>query len=793
MAKITLAKTLSLAAYFDGRLQPIKDSAFEYVGETTRLNFKLSAGYKVAGGAVTAGEIALVRFYTPTHKLVGTVEGLSLDAAEVWRLASAKDGEALFGYMLAGNDRFTGSAGNDRFNGYAGDDSLAGAVGNDRLDAGEGNDTLVGGDGNDSLTGGAGADSLVGSAGQDVLTGGAGDDVFVVDGQDTVLEKQDDGNDRVYSAVSLSIPAYVEELVLQGSDAVNATGSGRSDLLIGNTAANQLAGLAGKDTLKGGGGADTLIGGAGNDTYVIVSGLEVVRESSKAGTDTVEANRTTTLGANLENLRLTGTGNFNGTGNGLDNLLTGNKSNNLLSGLGGADSLVGGAGDDSLLGGAAGDSLSGGDGNDFLDGGAGDDTLNGGAGTNTLAGGSGDDVYDVLSATDVVTESASDGVDTVRTKLTYTLPANVENLEITGSSGAAVVGNALANVLSSSAGNDSIDGGGGSDTVSYATCTAKVVVNLYLASAQDTRDGGTDRLTSIENVIGGSADDFLLGNDSDNTLDGGAGADTLNGGYGNDTFIVDNAADVATEWQSAGTDTVVASVSWKLDPAIENLTLTGSESLFGLGTLAGVQNTAGSGNNYLKGNAGNNLLMGYNPLQPVPPAIQVGNAVRDTGNDTLEGGSGDDVLMGGGGSDSLQGGAGSDTFVFNEAPAVGRVATVTDFDIADDKIALRTDLFVGRSADGTYAPLTELEIDWFGQYASENQQNTGGAIGGTPDPNDYILYDFSTGALSYDADGSGPTAAIKFAQLPVGLYLSDTNFILYALDDVFIGPFSLGA
>jgi serralysin len=198
--------------------------------------------------------------------------------------------------------------------------------------------------------------------------------------------------------------------IAYGATIENAVGGSGSDRLVGNTVANTLTGNAGNDTLEGRDGADILVGGLGNDVldggtgadkmaggagddrYVVDTYRDTVHELAGGGSDTVWSAISYSLGANLENLRLTGEAML-GTGNGLDNVIDGNDAFNLLTGGAGDDGLSGFGGADYLDGGAGRDRLSGGDGDDILLGGTGNDRLNGGAGFDLLFGGNGSDIF----------------------------------------------------------------------------------------------------------------------------------------------------------------------------------------------------------------------------------------------------------------------------------------------------------------------------------------------------------------------------------------------------------------
>lgn len=604
-------------------------------------------------------------------------------------LSSEVENLTLLG-MSAINGTGNGSA--NVLTGNAGANLLAGAAGND---------TLIGGDGDDTLDGGTGNDSLV---------GGLGNDTYVVDAAtDAIVEAAGSGTDLVQSSVTFTLAAELENLTLTGSAVINGTGNGVANSLSGNSAANNLSGLTGNDTLSGAGGNDTLnggdgddrldggigtdslIGGVGNDTYVVDAATDVVVEAASGGTDLVQSSVTWTLGTEVENLTLTGSGAINGTGNTLGNFLTGNSGAN---------------------------SLSGADGNDTLFGGDGNDTLTGGIGTDSLVGGLGNDTYGVDATTDVVSEAVGGGTDLVQSSATYTLSAEVENLTLTGSAAINGTGNGIANILTGNTGANSLSGLAGNDT-----------------------------------LVGLAGNDTLNGGDGNDSIDGGTGNDSLVGGLGDDIFVVDAATDIVVEASGGGTDLVQSSVTLTLGSEVENLTLTGTATLGGTGnglanaltgntganilsgmvgndTLIGLGGndslSGGDGNDLLDGGSGNDsmtgglgddtyiadattdvvveLASGGNDLIQSSVTLTLGTevenltltgtgAINGTGNtlanrltgnsgiNTLSGGNGNDTIAGAGGNDALTGGSGADHFVFNSSSS--GVDTITDFNQLD--------------------------------------------------------------------------------------------------------------
>lgn len=174
-----------------------------------------------------------------------------------------------------GADTIKGGADGDTLNGDAGVDTLWGESGNDTLDGGDNDDNLYGGNGADSLSGGLGGDALDGGFGNDTLAGGIGNDRYYVDvAGDVIVEAAGAGIDTEYATVSETLDANVENLTLTSTAAINGTGNGLNNVIVGSTVANTLTGNGGNDTLRGNDGNDTLLGNQGDDELDGQAGID---------------------------------------------------------------------------------------------------------------------------------------------------------------------------------------------------------------------------------------------------------------------------------------------------------------------------------------------------------------------------------------------------------------------------------------------------------------------------------------------------------------------------------------
>ncbi len=870
-----------------------------------------------------------------SYSLGGNLEIFRLLGSAANGFGNSRD-NTIFGNSL--NNILTGENGDDVLNGGAGNDTLIGGSGNDTyivdsvgdvvtetatitteidtveslvsfsLGANLENLILTGtasinGTGNtlnNTITGNSGNNILNGGLGADQLVGGAGNDTYIVDNVgDSVIESAGAGIDTVQSAISYSLGANLENLILLGADSINGIGNTLNNTITGNAGNNFINGDIGNDLLNGGAGNDTLVGGVGNDTYVVDSVGDIVSETSTITTeiDTVQSAISYSLGANLENLILLGTTSINGTGNGLNNTITGNSGNNSLNGGAGNDVLNGGAGADQLVGDTGNDTYTvdnlgdvvtesanagidivqslisyslganlenlillgtasingiGNTLNNSITGNSANNTLNGGAGADQLVGGTGDDLYFVDDVGDGVIESTSAGTDTVQSAISYSLGANLENLILIGSAPINGIGNTLNNVITGNGGSNSLNGGSGNDVLNGGTGADQLVGgtgdDLYFVD--DVGDGviestsaGTDTVQSaisyslganLENLIltgsaaingigntlnntitGNSGNNSLNGDSGNDVLNGGAGADQLVGGTGDDLYFVDNIGDVTVESASGGLDTVQSLISHALTANLENLILLGTASINGTGNTLNNTITGNSGSNTLNGGLGVDRLVGglgndtyvrdnlgdvivENASQGTDTVQSfltyslganlenlmligssningTGNTLNNTitgnaGNNTLNGGfgvdrligeGGNDLLVGGSSNDSLTGGAGNDFFRFNARTEA--LDTITDFSKVSgniDKIQVLASGFGGGLTAGVLAT-TRFHL---GSSATTTTHR--------------FIYNQSTGALFFDVDGLGGTGQVQIASLTTKPGLVATDIIV---------------
>jgi len=290
-------------------------------------------------------------------------------------------------------------------------------------------------------------------------------------------------------------------------------------------------------------------------------------------------------------------------------------------------------------------------------------------------------------------------------------------------------------LISTNQGNSILAGGRGDDTyLVYAQGDRVVEVPnegndiLYTTVSYSLGEAAVEAMsvaqqttTNTINLIGNYVSQIIVGNYGDNVLNGGSGGvDTLVGLFGNDTYAVGDARTIVVEQTGQGFDTAVTSVSYTLGTGVS------------IEVLAAQDRASTTG-----------LRLGGNEV-----------------SQTIAGTAGADTLIGGGGVDTLIGGAGADVFAFTTAPAAGSVSILADFAAGTDRIQLTTTAF---STVGATLDASEFVV---GSAATTATQ--------------FVVFNQTTGQLFYDADGSGSSAAVLFAQLAPGTALTAASFDVVA-------------
>jgi hypothetical protein len=335
--------------------------------------------------------------------------------------------------------------------------------------------------------------------------------------------------------------------------------------------------------------------------------------------------------------------------------------------------------------------------------------------------------------------------------------------------------------------------------------------NVILSGSADINALGTTRSNMLKGNSGanrleaGAGNDKIEGGSGNDILDGGTGADTMTGSNGSDRYYVDHTGDRVSESSASvttgGKDTVYSYLAaYTLPSNVENLRLLSSETAKGTGNRLDNTLYAGAGNNVLDGSSGTNTVSyayatgGVTVSLARDSAQATGGSRSDTllrienlsgspyndnlsgnsaanrieggaGNDTLSGSSGNDLLLGGLGNDSLGGGTGRDVFHFDTRPnASSNRDRISDFNVRDDTLQLENAAFTSLTRIGTL---------------SQGSLRAGNGFSSARDANDYLIYNQTTGALYYDADGNGTdAAAVQFAILPSGLALNNLDFLV---------------
>jgi Ca2+-binding RTX toxin-like protein len=270
--------------------------------------------------------------------------------------------------------------------------------------------------------------------------------------------------------------------------------------------------------------------------------------------------------------------------------------------------------------------------------------------------------------------------------------------DIHGTDGDDVISGLAGNdIIRASDGDDVINGGKGWDLMDYTTYHGRLSIKLQDKGETQVYGDGVhrDTLVSIEQIIGGSGDDYFVGNKSNNVFSGGAGHDYFVASGGYDTYRGDEGFDLV-DFSQIGTG-----VTFKIDGKSGATYVHGGDGSYDV--LVSIENVIGTKyDDVIRGGAEDNYFRGLG------------------GNDTLIGGGSGDVLDGGAGNDRLTGGKDADIFDFN-----GKFGhdVITDFNATGDHHDV-IDL-----TDVDYFPCFDDLITYSAEQVGKNVVIDGGKFG----------------------------------------------------------------
>ena len=520
--------------------------------------------------------------------------------------------------QIANIENVTSGSGNDILTGSSGDNIIIGNNGNDRISGGLGNDRLEGGNGSDTI------DYSYASGGITLDLGtadGNGDITLVVGAGDTD-----------------SINSFE-----------NIIGTGQSDVLTGDSGANDINGGGGNDTLASGGGADYLHGGGGTDTI-----------SYQASANSVNLDMTVT------------DANGYATVNFSDGTFEYVQSIEIFRDTAFGDTFIGDATDTYF----------------YITDGA--DTIDGGGGTQDTI----DYLYSGGSITlNLASSNAIDGGGATDTysNIERFYTSNYQDTVYTSTGNDWVHTRNSNDTIHGSAGDDTIDGGTGTDTIDYSLAIGPMNINLNTGTVTG---WGTDTLSNIESVIASTYDDLITLRNASGSVDGLGGIDTVNlsfassstmnmgslNGSGYFTLTTNRTHTIRNVENFTGTSGVD---DWRGDGNANIFDGAGGNDIFryslgndiyiggtGTNTLNYTGYTVGLTTNMSVLNGNGRIDITFDSIAKVDEFTQIqtfyGTDVDDdiTGDssaNTIYGGSGADTIDGGAGADIIYDGAGADT------------------------------------------------------------------------------------------------------------------------------------